>query len=187
MPAIFAGGAAAILAIWVIARGMKDIRDRDPSDGEPAPDPGTGGWDQWEWRTINTIGTKDNNDFDIQELFYHYTKAGWKAKSGSHRYRPVIINNATGDINSFLGINDGTDNRTKASARQALQSRFDSWGGTGPLDPTPNGSDAPPVDPSPQDPLSGGGGAGVPFIGSGGSSSPSVSTSAVGTNSLGGW
>ena len=167
MPLIAAGGAGFLIVIWILARAMGDKGgDGDGDDFEPYT-PVPTGWDQWEWRTIETIGTKDGMDFDLQEIFFHFVPtspyAGWKAKSGSHRYRPVIINNATGDVNSFLGITDGQNNRTKADARQAIKSRYDSYGGTGPaLPPTPQ---LPPLGPG------FGGGSTSPF---GGSSSVGV-------------
>jgi len=190
MPIVAVGGVAAILAIWVLARGMNNETTSDDETWEPT----NTGWDRWEWRTKETIGTKDNHDFDIQEFYYHNVDTdpnpGWRPKTTSHRYRPVIINNETGLINSFLGITDDQNNRNYADTLQALQSRWDAWGSSGGTDPTPtnpNNPDPPSVNPTPNDPLGGGGGGGLPFAGSDGGSSPSVNGSAVGTPPFGGW
>ena len=165
MPLIAAGGVGIIAVIWILARAMNGGEGGSGDDTDPhAPT----GWDEWEWRTIETIGTKDGMDFDLQEIFFHFVStspnAGWKPKSGSHRYRPVIINNTNGDVNSFLGIIDSTNNRTKADAKQALKARYDNYGGTGPA--------LPPSAPPPQLP---------PSFPSGGSTSPFGGSSSVGT------
>jgi hypothetical protein len=201
------GGLAAILAIWVIARGLGDMRQRGTTDPLEIETSGfeVGG----SWRVDKTVGTVGDTDFTVQGWFkteeagvkrdiigndaetglplyvaVHVPKTTFPPKKDRHDWRAAEVIKAD-DLSLQIGEEMITysDAETQATERYEFRrdAAEDGGGGVdpiGPSDPTPGGD----LDPTP----GGGMGGGGPSFSLDGDSSPSVS--AVGANTLeGGW